>query len=96
MNKKKVNAKTVEAIVSGKVQGVGFRYFVKTHADSLGVNGYAMNLANGQVQVVMQGEEDDIQSLIKLLEQGTRFASVGSVECLEVQSSEVFGGFGIG
>ena len=85
--------KTVKALVSGKVQSVGYRYFVKSHADSLGVKGYAKNLANGKVEVFMQGGDEAIQSLLQQLEQGPRFASVGSVECVEVETSKVFSQF---
>ena len=44
-------------LISGKVQGVGFRIFTRTNARQLGVKGYAKNLANGKVEVVAEGEK---------------------------------------
>ena len=86
--------KTVRALVSGKVQGVGYRYFVKSHADSLGVEGHAKNLANGQVEVLMQGADGAVRSLVDQLEKGPRFAEVMAVSCADGESIEEFSGFG--
>lgn len=72
--------KTVKGVVSGIVQGVGYRYFAKKHADHLKIQGYARNLANGKVEVILQGEDKAIDILIKFLEQGPEFASVSAVE----------------
>jgi acylphosphatase len=49
--------------VSGFVQGVGFRYFVYRHATSLGLSGYANNLYNGDVEVLAEGDKDQIELL---------------------------------
>ena len=88
--------KTVKATVSGKVQGVGFRYYVKSHADDLGLKGYARNLADGRVEVLMQGASENIQQLLSRLEQGPRFSTVSSVEMTDCGTSESYDQFQIG
>ena len=85
--------KTVEAMVSGKVQGVGFRYFVKSHADRLGIKGHAMNLSDGRVEVVAQGEAEAVDKLLKQLEIGPRYSSVNSVDVVEVTDRSLHQGF---
>jgi acylphosphatase len=71
-------------IVNGKVQGVFFRASTKKTADSLGVQGYAKNLPSGQVEVLAQGENAQVQTLMDWLYKGPRMAQVDSV--VEVDS----------
>ncbi|SET19841.1 acylphosphatase [Thorsellia anophelis] len=71
---------TQRAFVTGKVQGVGFRYQTKTHAISLNLVGYAMNLEDGSVEVCVTGEEQNIQSLFDWIKNiGPQFARVDKV-----------------
>ncbi len=65
--------------VTGLVQGVGFRYHTTHQAMQLGLDGYAMNLANGDVEVVACGNQSKIDQLFTWLEQGPRTAQVESV-----------------
>lgn len=67
-------------LVSGRVQGVGFRAFVRKHAKALGLSGYAMNLANGDVEVVAVGPENAIDTLRAHLRRGPPWAEVRHVE----------------
>ena len=66
--------------VFGMVQGVGFRWFVARHARSLGLTGYARNLPNGSVEVVVDGPEDAIPELERMLRSGPASAQVERVE----------------
>jgi len=66
--------------VFGMVQGVGFRWFVARHARSLGLHGYARNLPNGTVEVLVDGPEDAIPALERLLRTGPANAQVDRVE----------------
>jgi acylphosphatase len=66
--------------VFGMVQGVGFRWFVARHARSLGLTGYARNLANGSVEVVVDGPAEAIPALERLLRTGPANAQVDRVE----------------
>jgi acylphosphatase len=66
--------------VTGHVQGVGFRWFVARHARSLGLSGYARNLADGRVEVVATGEESLLARLEELLRSGPANAYVTGVD----------------
>ncbi len=71
---------TSRFLVTGMVQGVGFRWFVARHARSLGLTGYARNLHDGRVEVVGCGEADAIAQLEELLRKGPAHADVEHVE----------------
>ena len=59
------------AWVSGRVQGVGFRWWVRANALELGLVGFAENLADGRVKVVAEGSEDRCRELLGRLEDGS-------------------------
>jgi acylphosphatase len=67
-------------LVSGMVQGVGFRWFVARHARGLGLKGYARNLPDGSVEVVVEGPEESFPELERLLRAGPANARVEQVE----------------
>jgi acylphosphatase len=71
---------TTRFLVSGQVQGVGFRWFVARHARSLGLVGYARNLPDGRVEVVVSGREESLPELEQLLRSGPANAQVERVE----------------
>jgi acylphosphatase len=73
-----------KAIVSGKVQGVGFRYFTAKKAIELAVFGYAKNLANGDVEVVMYGNDTQLNKLLEWLSIGPQMATVNSIDTTEI------------
>lgn len=56
------------AWVQGRVQGVGFRWWVRSRALELGLAGFAENLADGRVKVVAEGSEDRCRDLLALLD----------------------------
>lgn len=70
----------IVALVSGRVQGVGYRAFAKRKAEELGLSGYAENLPDGRVEVVAEGEEDDLKLFIEFLKRGPRLARVEAVD----------------
>ncbi len=67
-------------LVRGRVQGVGYRYFVLRQADAFGVTGFARNRADGSVEVVAEGHRDDIEALLEALHSGPPGALVSRVE----------------
>jgi acylphosphatase len=69
--------------VSGRVQGVGYRWFVARHARGLGLSGYARNLADGRVEVVASGDEEALARLEALLRAGPANAHVTAMERAE-------------
>ena len=66
--------------VFGMVQGVGFRWFVARHARSLGLTGYARNLPDGSVEVIVDGPEEALPALERLLRSGPANAQVDRLE----------------
>ena len=70
-------------IVSGRVQGVGFRWFVEREARAIGVGGWVRNTDSGTVEVLASGSDDQLSRLRKALEQGPRAARVDEVQEFE-------------
>ena len=69
------------AVVTGLVQGVYFRAFVKEHAQALGLKGYVRNVARSSgVEVEAEGDKAKLEQLIKYLHQGPRAARVDKVD----------------
>ena len=75
MDQNKVRA---EIVVSGLVQGVGFRWFVLTNAEKLGLTGYVKNLYTGDVHTVVEGEKFLIEDLYKKIQIGPSHSHVKS------------------
>jgi len=67
-------------LVHGRVQGVGYRYFVWRQAEALGVTGFARNRADGSVEVVAEGSEQALADLEARLREGPSFSEVSQVE----------------
>lgn len=63
-------------LVSGRVQGVGFRYFVCHTAGNLDLVGWVRNLSDGRVDGEVQGESDALTSLMEKLRQGPKWARI--------------------
>lgn len=66
--------------ISGRVQGVGFRYFAQSAATALGLSGYAKNLDDGRVEVCAVGPAEAISEFAARLRQGPRWADVRGFE----------------
>ena len=77
-------------IFTGRVQGVGFRYFAQMNAAKLNITGYVRNASNGNVEIEAQGREDDINKFILSLKKGNGFIRVDdySMKKIETVSSE--------
>lgn len=60
----------LHARVEGRVQGVGFRYFVQETANSLFINGWVRNRWDGSVEVMAEGERHDLEKLLLSLQRG--------------------------
>ncbi len=80
--------KQCKFIVSGHVQGVGFRFFVYRRAKELNLTGYAKNLYNGNVEVVAEGSDFNIDELHKHLKVGP---SRSHVDYVHVEFSDFTG-----
>jgi acylphosphatase len=78
MAEKRVEARRF--VVRGRVQGVGFRWFVEREAHMLGIAGWVRNNSDGSVEVLGMGTRDQLSGLSSRLHQGPRAARVDDVE----------------
>ncbi len=67
-------------IVSGRVQGVGFRWFVSDQANDIGLKGSVKNLPDGAVEIIAQGKKEEIDRLIETVKIGNRQSYVENLE----------------
>lgn len=67
-------------IVNGRVQGVGFRYFLQLTAYRLNLTGWCKNLMNGTVEIEIQGLEKNILSFISAVKKGNNFSRVYDID----------------
>lgn len=89
------NIKTYNMLFSGRVQGVGFRYFVESIANKNGIKGYVRNIYNEKVEVVCQGKEEDLKHFIDEIKKGPSFSEVTNIETREIEGSNEYGTFEI-
>lgn len=71
--------RSLSVLVTGRVQGVGFRYFVLQEARNLKLTGWVRNTADYNVEVYAEGEEEKLMELLYILEEGPPMANVVSV-----------------
>ena len=87
-----ISPRCVRAHVSGRVQGVCYRAFTRDQALAAGLSGRAINLADGRVEVILQGRQDAIDSVLEKLRSGPPLAEVRDIvtEPLPLQSLRGF------
>ena len=82
-------------VVRGRVQGVGFRWFVEREAHLLGIAGWVRNNHDGSVEVLAQGTRDQLSGLRSRLREGPRAARVDEVAESEAQPKDGLSSFRI-
>jgi acylphosphatase len=82
-------------IVGGRVQGVGFRWFVRTAARALGLNGRVRNLPDGRVEVRVAGPEESLAAFLDRVREGPPAARVTDIEERELNPVPDWTGFDI-
>jgi acylphosphatase len=82
-------------VVTGRVQGVGFRWFVLQQARQLGLGGFARNCPDGTVEVVASGAEAAVGRLEEALRRGPAMAKVSDVSSEDAAGQEPFTAFDI-
>ena len=83
----------LHAYVRGRVQGVGFRHFVLTSAQNLGVDGWVRNLWDGRVEVLAEGSKEDLENLLIRLKRGPSSSYVADVTTEWLPATGEFSGF---
>ncbi len=82
-------------LVRGRVQGVGFRWFVEREAHILGIAGWVRNNHDGSVEVLAQGTRDQLSGLHGRLREGPRAARVDAVDAVEASPAAGLSSFRI-
>jgi acylphosphatase len=82
-------------VVSGRVQGVGFRFFTQDIARREGLTGIVRNLADGRVEVVAEGDDESLTRLEAALRRGPSHARVETVEVDDLVASGRYLGFAV-
>jgi len=83
----------MRCVVSGRVQGVWYRGATREKALELGVSGYAVNLADGRVEVLVHGPEKNVAALVQWLGEGPPMARVAAVESASADVPDRLEGF---
>ena len=73
--------------ISGRVQGVGFRFHAHEQAMKLGLKGWVRNLPDGRVEMLLFGEESPVKNMIKWAHSGPPTAAVDKVEVQETKET---------
>ena len=85
----------LDATVIGRVQGVGFRYFVLREAMGLGLDGWVANTPDGSVRCVAEGPRDQLERLLERLERRPASADVDRVSDAWMPATGTLGPFGV-
>jgi acylphosphatase len=72
--------KRVRIVVTGRVQGVGFRWICAQEAKARGLGGYVRNLADGRVDAAFEGPDDAVDAMVRWAREGPEWARVESVD----------------
>lgn len=80
MENSKIPTERLHAIVDGRVQGVGFRYFVRENAAALGLTGWVRNLWDDRVELTAEGSREQLERLLSFVRRGPRAAFVTQVK----------------
>lgn len=72
----------VHVFVSGRVQGVAYRYFAERLALEIRVTGWVRNLRDGRVEIMAEGDKPDLEGFLEFLRQGPRMAKVDNMDVL--------------
>ncbi|WP_164470829.1 acylphosphatase [Vaginisenegalia massiliensis] len=87
---------TYQLLISGKVQGVGFRYHAYQLAKRMSLNGQVRNLSNGQVSLLLQTDPEKVTDYIQKLKiYPHRFMNIEDIQCKEINCQSHFNGFDI-
>ena len=87
--------KRVHLYISGRVQGVNFRYYTRQQALIFGVRGWVRNLMDGRVEAVFEGDGNSVENMVKWCHDGPRASRVDNVDVYWEEPTGEFSGFDI-
>lgn len=80
-------------IISGRVQGVGFRHFTNRNAKALGLKGWVRNLPDGKVEAIFEGEEPAVLKMLELCKKGPVGSYVADLKEIPFKEDAQFNSF---
>ena len=85
----------LQIIVSGEVQGVGYRYFTQMKAIQFGIKGWVRNIQDSGVEILASGSRADLNLFIEEIRRGNPFSTVDHIEVHETEKTETYKSFAI-
>jgi acylphosphatase len=86
----------ITACAKGRVQGVGYRYFVTDCAQETGISGFVKNVPDGSVLIIAEGDDDAIDTFVRMVQAGgDPLIRVDTFEVTKSEATGEFSGFGI-
>ncbi|NLT68905.1 MAG: acylphosphatase [Acidobacteria bacterium] len=86
-------ARAKRIVVHGRVQGVGFRFFVQNTGLRLGLTGNVRNCPDSTVEIIVEGSEKKIAEFIRQVEKGPSYARVERVDIVDIPVEGTYGSF---
>jgi len=77
--------KTIKLFISGSVQGVFFRKFIEDKANELGLKGFARNLDDSRVEVVVEGKDENVNEMVEVCKKGPPHSDIKNVTTEEIK-----------
>jgi acylphosphatase len=87
--------RTFQILLIGRVQGVGFRYFTEARASRYNIKGYVRNTYDDNVEIICQGEPDNLDKFILEVKKGPSFSYITHVDLEEIKNSPIYDSFEI-
>jgi len=78
--------KTLRVKINGLVQGVNFRSYIKAEANKLNLKGHVRNLESGEVEVILEGRDEDVNTMLAICKKGAPHSNVKSVDTQEMNN----------
>ncbi len=86
--------KTLRIYITGTVQGVFFRKYIKEKADELNIRGFVRNLDDGRIEVIAEGRDEKVNEMVEACKKGSAHSDVKNIETHELKH-QGFEGFKI-
>ena len=83
--------KSIRLYITGTVQGIFFRAFIKENAERNNVKGFVRNLEDGRIEVFIEGDANDVNKMIELCKKGPKHAQIRNVEEKEERFQDMKG-----
>jgi len=86
---------TYKIVLSGRVQGVGYRYYTESRAHKYNIKGYVRNTLDNKVELVCQGEQEELKAFVREIKKGPAFAVVTNADIQPIANPKNYHSFDI-